>query len=478
MIIVAIISLRKSELESTTPNFNTVESKNLDYNKPFEYFELNKVLKNVKGTSAGPDLIRYEMIQNLSMKDKLILLEFFNDIWKNHKFPEQWRDAIIVPILKQGKDPLNSDSYRPIALTNCLCKILERLVNNRLLFVLEKQKLLCPYQSGFRKKRCTYDNLTSLEHDIKKAFSKRSSVLAVFLDIQKAYDMTWRRGILQKLYDMGFRGNLPIFINNLLQNRKFRVRIGAELSDYFIQKNGVPQGSVISPTLFMILINDLLSNISPHLRYALYADDIVIWCELEDIVESSRLIQSALDKVGEWQDLWGTTFSPTKSNFVLFTRKRNIPNINLNIKGVDVPSADSVTFLGMIFDKKLRWHEHIKYLYDSCHKRLNILRSLQSQAWGADRHTLILIFKSYIRSKLDYGCHLYDSAAKSIKNKLNVIQNSALRLATGALRVTNIKKLEVEAHIPPLQMHREYMSFNYGLKIISNIQHPTRPCLI
>ena len=366
----------------------------------------------------------------------------------------------------------------PIALTNCLCEILERMINNRLLYVLEKEKLLCPFQSGFRRKRCTNDNLTRLEHDIKDAFSKSSSVLALFLDVQKAYDMTWRRGILQKLYDMGFRGNLPIFIANMLEDRRFKVRIGAEYSDTFIQENGVPQGSVISPTLFMILINDLLSNFSPHIKYALYADDIVIWCDLENSTEVQALLQGVLDKIGEWQDLWGTRFSPNKSNYVIFSRKHNLPIINLNIKGVNVPSAESVFFLGLKFDRKLRWHEHVKYLYDACHKRLNLLRSLQNQAWGADRYSLILIYKSYIRAKFDYGCHLYDAAATSIKKKLNTIQNAALKLAVGALGNTNTKKLEVEAHVPSLQKNREYMSMNYGLKIIADIQHPTRPCLM
>ena len=132
----------------------------------------------------------------------------------------------------------------------------------------------------------------------------------------------------------------------------------------------------------------------------------------------------------------------------------------------------------MKFDRKLIWHEHIKYLADACNKRLNVLRSIQNQNWGADRASIIMLYEAFIRAKLDYGCHLYDSAAKTVKNKLNTIQNTALRLALGALKNTKIKILETEANVPPLQLHRDYHSINYGAKIISDIRHPTRPCLI
>ena len=115
---------------------------------------------------------------------------------------------------------------------------------------------------------------------------------------------------------------------------------------------------------------------------------------------------------------------------------------------------------------------------EECDKRLNLLRSLQNSVWGADRYSLLQIYKAYIRSKLDYGCHLYDSARITNKKKLNVIQNNALRLATGALGCTNIKKLEVESDVPPLQTHRDFVSLNYGMKILSDLKHPTRECLI
>ena len=264
----------------------------------------------------------------------------------------------------------------------------------------------------------------------------------------------------------------------MIANREFRVRIGSEYSNIFSQENGVPQGSVISPTLFMILINDLLSKISPHVKYALYADDIVLWCNLRNIEDAKREMQRTLKVIEEWQLQWGTTFSTSKSNYMLFSRKRKIPRVVLTLNNTCIPSADTIFFLGLKFDRKLSWNAHIKYLKEACLKKLNVMRSLQHAKWGADRQTLLLFYKTYIRAKLDYGCHLYDSAITRLKNSLNTVQNSALRLATGTIRTTNIKRLEVEADIPSLQLHRDYLSFNYGLKIVADVRHPTRPYVV
>ena len=106
---------------------------------------------------------------------------------------------------------------------------------------------------------------------------------------------------------------------------------------------------------------------------------------------------------------------------MIFSRKRKIPQIILKINENNSPATNSMFFLGIKFDRKLRWTEHIKYLVETCKKKLNVLRCLQSSAWGADRYSLILIYQAYIRSKMDYGCHLYNSACKTNLAKLDRI---------------------------------------------------------
>ncbi|GBN61274.1 RNA-directed DNA polymerase from mobile element jockey [Araneus ventricosus] len=179
-------------------------------------------------------------------------------------FPLSWLKAIVIPIPKPGKDKQDPNNYRPIALTSCLGKLLERMVGTRLMHVLENSKWFTPSQSGFRKRRGTIDNLLELETAIREASCAK--IVSVFFDMEKAYDRTWRYGILKYLFDIGLKGNLPLFIRNFLQTRVFQIRIGNISSDYFDQQEGVPQGSVL---LFIIKINDIVSKLPAYVNNSL-----------------------------------------------------------------------------------------------------------------------------------------------------------------------------------------------------------------
>ncbi|GFO39486.1 LINE-1 retrotransposable element orf2 protein [Plakobranchus ocellatus] len=143
-------------------------------------------------SAAGPDGVNYQFLRHLPESCPHTLLKFFNNIWTTGDIPPSWREASVVPIPKLGKDPSDPSNYRPIALTSCLCKTLERMVNDRLVHVLESRNLLSNVQCGFRKDHSTLDHLVTLETFTKKAFARKKQVLAVFFDLEKAYDTTWR----------------------------------------------------------------------------------------------------------------------------------------------------------------------------------------------------------------------------------------------------------------------------------------------
>ena len=196
------------------------------------------------------------MLKHLPENSLETLLNIFNYIWTTGKFPEDWTYATIIPIPKPGKDLAEPNNYRPIALTSCLCKTLERMINKILTWFLDSNNHISRFQSGFRSDRSTTDNLVRLETFIRDAFIKKEHVVSVFFDLEKAYDnTTWRYSILKDIHKLGLRGRLPTFIENFLADRAMQVRVGSSLSDYYDQEQGVPQGDVLSTTLFSIKIN-------------------------------------------------------------------------------------------------------------------------------------------------------------------------------------------------------------------------------
>ncbi|GBN69869.1 putative RNA-directed DNA polymerase from transposon BS [Araneus ventricosus] len=262
----------KINAEKQKLNFNS--RTNFSYNGSFSFLEFQSCLASVHDSSPGPDSITYSMIKHLTTESQNALLHFYNRIWQEQYFPTLWQQAIIIPLLKPGKDPKNPSNYRPIALTCCLCKLLERMINRRLVHYLEANKYLHPFQSGFRKGRSTIDNLLALETDIRLSFLQRKHLVAIFFDIEKAYDRTWRYGILKDLYDLGLKGNLPIFIKNFLQLRKFRVKVEFEFSDFFIQEEGVPQvftAEIAAVLLALEQISDFLDR-----KFIIYTDSLSV----------------------------------------------------------------------------------------------------------------------------------------------------------------------------------------------------------
>ncbi|GBN43235.1 putative RNA-directed DNA polymerase from transposon X-element [Araneus ventricosus] len=151
---------------------------------------MRKALTQCRNTSPGPDGVTYSMLQHLNEDSLSNLLRLFNRIWNENIYPSQWREALVIPILKPGKDATDPMNYRPIALTSCLSKTLERMINDRLVYELETQNLIPMHQSGFRKGRSTLDNAIYLETQIRNAFVRKAHLVSIFFDIEKAYDRT------------------------------------------------------------------------------------------------------------------------------------------------------------------------------------------------------------------------------------------------------------------------------------------------
>ena len=451
------------------------------YNVPFTEYELQLALSKCGNTSVGPDELAYPFLKNLTEVGRANLLHGFNDIWEHGTFPESWSVSTLIPILKQRKPPSEPASYRPISLTSCVSKLFGRIVNNRLRVYLESEKVLSPYQQGFRPSRCSADSIISLLDGIQRGFQKRQVTVALFLDLKSAFDKVHKTALLVKVHKIGLRGKITTFISNFLSNRSFAVRCGNTYSGYVEQQQGLPQGAVLSPTLFLIMINDIFDgryNISQQLQFSMYADDLAIWFTDANAERANNIVQLALNHVQKWCDRWGLDISPLKSATVIFSKKRrNVATAPLRVNGSNIPLLPSFKYLGITLDNRLTFNEHILDLRQRSSRRLNIIKCIAGRDWGADRRTLLNLYISLIRSSLDYCAFLYDTLSTKQTSSLESIQNNALRIITGALRTSPVENIRAETNIPSLAHRRKLQLLRYFTRITAQPGHPSRSIL-
>jgi len=337
-------------------------------NKDFTQRELRLAITQLKkNTATGDDRIAYEFFQQMPTSGRDVILKFYNAIWNRGRLPKAWKHAVVLPILKVGKDPQQASSYRPISLTSTMSKLMERLVTSRLMWYWEKFGLLNNTQSGFRQGRSTADHITRLQDLVTRHQHNKGHVLAVFVDFEKAFDMVWRNGLMIKLKSLGINGRMFSWIADFFTSRTLQVRVGSALSGVYVLENGTSQGSMISPAMFIGMIDDLPSSLQ-HTDTSLFADDSALFKAGRNIKQLQRAIQKDLNALQHWCDTWGFKISVEKTVAVLFTRSPEKPAIQLDIEGKTVKVEKSAKFLGVVFDQQLTWNNHINHVVSKCNK--------------------------------------------------------------------------------------------------------------
>lgn len=453
----------KDRREKEKLDFSTREK--LGYNSPITMQEMEYAMNLADDSSPGPDEVLYSMLKKLAPEGKTLLLELINLIFKEGKLPKRWKEAYIIPILKDGKVATNPGSYRPIALTSCICKLMQRCVNRRLVWWAESKDLIDKNQNGFRPGRGTVDCLATLATEAHHAYRRGEYLFCVFFDLEKAYDTCWKHLILSQLHKHGLRGELPRYIEDFLTERTFRVKVGQSLSDKFEQKMGVPQGGVLSCTLFNIAINTVVEVIRGFVSYSLYVDDKRISFASKNYDTCVDRIQSVLGKLVRWSVETGFRFSTEKTVWMVFHRTRLIAEpIQFMLDGAILKEVTEKKFLGLWHDRLLRWDRHVVNLKASCNRALNILKIISANSRETDSKTLLGIYKALVRSKLDYGCQVYGTAPKTYLEPLDPVHHKGLRLCLGAYRSSPIPSLYVEACEPSLKCRREMLQMQYYVR--------------
>ena len=425
--------------------------------------ELRQAIYSLKnGKTPGPDNIMAEFLKHLGKQALALTLHIFNQIW-NSNIPSEWKKATVIPILKTGKPVNLLSSYRPISLTSVIGKTMERMINNRLSFFLENNNSICTDQAGFRKHHSTNQQILRLSQDVKDAMDKRCTTLAVFVDFKGAYDAVWRAKLMEKLQHMGINGKMLRWIYLFINQRYCSTRVNTSTSKYKQQKRGLPQGSVISPLLFNVMINDLAPSLAETegIKTALFADDLAIWISLPKNKEKqlSDKMNEALNILSNWSKKNCLPINLGKTFYHVFTLAHKTPDIKLQLDGKNLNPSTEPKYLGMYLDQKMSWQKHVENTARKARMRLNVIKRLAGKQWGSSLSVLNTTYKTYIKPAILYGCETLITAKT---DALELVQNQALRLITGAVKSTLI---------PALQIATNNIAIKKEIEILASIQY-------
>ena len=265
---------------------------------------LNRIMSKLKtNSSAGPDSLPPIFYRNARSSLIYPLTIFFRICIDLHELPDEWKLSIITPKFKSGSPSLPSN-YRPIALICTCCKILESIIAAELTDFLLSHNLITKAQHGFLKRHSTSTNLLESLNSWTLSLSNHKSVTIAYVDFQRAFDSISHAKLIHKLTSYGISGNLLLWIKAFLTGRCQSVRVGITTSPPCPVTSGVPQGSVLGPTLFNVFINDLADLFDPSsCSIKLFADDLKLYTEISDI-NSSTNFQSNLNLIYSWSLIW------------------------------------------------------------------------------------------------------------------------------------------------------------------------------
>lgn len=421
--------------------------------------KIANIIKSLDPSKAtGPDGIPVIVLQKCSPELSPILSKLFRKCVAESCFPSSWKVASVVPVFKNSGERSDPKNYRPISLLSVISKIFESLINSSLTQHLDSNKLLSDHQYGFRAGRSTADALTVISERILQSLDVCGETRAIALDISKAFDKVWHAGLIHKLMSYGVSGHALNIIKSFLSDRKIKVVLDGRSSSCYFINAGVPQGSILGPTLFLIFINDLPDNILSKL--AIYADDTTLFSSLGrtksvfDHIEMAGELEYDLRTVKEWGDEWLVSFNASKTKLLSINKFRDpfLPTISMN--GVEISESSHFKLLGLTFSNNFSWNEYISSVAKSAVKKIGSLFRVRN---CLSPKTILYLYKSSIRPCMEYCCHLWAGAPANCLNLLNRLQK----------RISNIVGPELASGLHSLAHRRDVASLSLFYRYIN-----------
>ena len=423
--------------------------------------------------ARGPDGVAYAHLKNLGPLAIGAFTDLFNRSIRLNVIPSKWKLASIIPILKPAKPPTAASSYRPISLLCTPSKILERLVLEKI----SPHVPLSPTQHGFRPLHSTSTLLTSLTQSTLEGLNSSKPAFRTLLaavDISKAFDTVPRHILIDKIIDTALPPNYKKWLANFLSGRQANTSWNGKRSKTRNFPNGVPQGAVLSPTLFNLFLHDLPHPQTSEISIASYADDLTIASQHPSVDTAASNLQQYMSLLEGWLTANRMQVSAPKSAITLITPWNQEYGMEprVTLFGSPIPVAPTSKILGVTLDQGLTFRPHVVDVNTRARSRLKVMKALSSTTFSHTKESLTALYKQFIRPVMTYASMAWtpDLATTHVRT-LQRTQNAALRIATGCTKTSPVHHLHAETSVLPLRAHMDMRGTQF-YAAASNRDHP------
>ena len=370
--------------------------------------------------SCGPDGISARCLRDLSKEISGMLTFILQQSFNSGTLPYDWSQAMVIPVHKKSNKE-NPANYRPISLTCFACKLMEHIVLSHLNQHLSTNSILSPAQHGFRAGMSCETQLVLTCHDWANILNQQGQVDALLLDFSKAFDKVSHAKLLHKLGQYGINGKTLQWISGFLHNRTQFVAINGSHSSISPVTSGVPQGSVLGPTLFLQYINDIADVTKSELR--LFADDTVLYRAIKSD-HDHQILQEDLHNLTKWASDWQMDFNASKCHLLRITNKRKPFQSTYSANSEVLAKVPQCDYLGVRCSESLRWGAHCSKVAAKANKTLGLIRRTLKPCCREVKEKAYMML---VRPTIEYASSTWNPHTNTDVNRLEQVQKNAAR---------------------------------------------------
>ena len=431
-----------------------------EFNETLNNFDISvekvkKLLKSLHtGKAPGPDGLNPLFLVSTAENIALPVTMIFRKTLEEGQIPDEWKLANVSPIFKKGKKSA-PNNYRPVSLTCILCKLIEKIIREKIVEHLDKNNLISSKQHGFVTGRSCVTQLIDVLDNWTKTLDDGGTIDAIYMDFQKAFDSVPLKRLISKVKAHGIDGNIVRWIENFLSNRIQRVIINGAQSEDKTVTSGIPQGSVLGPILFVMYINDLPASVQSEIR--LFADDTKLFTR-SDLEGATETLQKDLDLLQNWSEKWLLRFHPEKCHVLKLGHQKSDVTYVMKKKDNDgnpitiqLEESEHEKDLGIHIDNKLNFKEHVHRTTARANKIMGVIRRTFD---FLSEEIFVQLFKSLVRPILEYGNAAWQPCSKTLCQEIEDVQRRSTKLLASLKNLTYPQRL-ARLKLPSLEHRRK-----------------------